>query len=179
MKRNPYVILCGYTGEMTEYFVGLLGGFQGSREISPVEKTSLCDVLHLPYGPLLSWLHQHRQTNNTYKCERCRFYNSIPVGVIVTSFKAELVRFRKETERSCTCDSRRLDAMIQQALHFKVKKTKPNTLKSWKKRAKPQKEQQQNKGSYTLASTRAPVWLPWLGCWSCRREQHEPAGNAT
>lgn len=107
---------------MTEYFVGLLGGFQGSREISPVEKTSLCDVLHLPYVPLLSWPHQHRQTNNTYKCERCRFYNSIPVGVMVTSFKAELVRFRKETEHGCTCDSRRLDATIQQALHFKVKK---------------------------------------------------------
>lgn len=90
-------ILHGYIGKMTEYFVGFLWRLSGKR--GNKRKASLYDMLHLPYGPLLSWLHQHRQTNNTYKCEMCRFRNSIPVGVIVTSFKTELVRFGEETER--------------------------------------------------------------------------------
>lgn len=51
--------------------------------------------------------------------------------------------------------------MIRQALHFRVTKTQ-NKQPTGKKRAKPQKEQEQNKGGYTLASTRVPVCLLWL-----------------
>ena len=149
-----------------------LSGKWGNK---PSRKTSFCHVLHLQYGPLLSWLHQRRQTNNTYKCEICRYYNSIPVGVIVTGFKTELGRFRKETGCCCTCDSSRLDATIQEVLYFKVKK-KMKALKSCKKRAEPRKEQQQKAASYTLANTRAPTLLLWLDCWSSQREAHDPAG---
>lgn len=78
----------------------------------PSRHTSLCHMLHLQYGLLLYWLRQLRQTYNTYKCEICRFYNRIPVGVILTGFTTELGRFRTDTECCCTCDSSRLHAMI-------------------------------------------------------------------
>lgn len=160
-------------------FCWLTWWLSGKRGNKPSRKTSPCDMLHLPYGPLLSWLHQHRQTNNTYKCEMCRFHNSIPVGVIVTSFKTELVRFGNETERGCTCDSRRLDALTPQALHFRVKTKKTtNQLKSWKKKEKKSQASERTtpeQSSYILASTRACVAsvaglleLPGRRAWASR-----------
>jgi len=162
VKKNPHLISYGYSGKITEYFLGLLYGSLESREISPAEKLP-SHMLHLQYGPLLSRLHQRRQSNNTYKCEICMFYNSIPVGVTVTSSKAELGRFRKETECCCTCDSSGLDPTTQKVLYFKVKK-KMKALDSCKNRVERQEEQQQKEAGYTLASARAPRWLLRLDC---------------
>lgn len=110
-------------------FCWLTWWLSGKRRNKPRRKTSLCDKMHVPYGPLLSWVHQHRKTNNTYKCDMCRFHNSIPVGVIVTSFKTELVRFGNETERGCTCNSRRWPHRPW----ISEFKTNNNQLEFWKK----------------------------------------------
>lgn len=36
-KKNPHLVLSGYIGKLTKYFVGLLYGFQESGEISPAD----------------------------------------------------------------------------------------------------------------------------------------------
>lgn len=135
VKKKKIHTLYVYTGKITEYFVGWLYGFQEGGEIS---QTSFCDMLHLQYGPLVSWLHQCRQTNNTYKREICRCYNSIPVGVIVTGFKTKLGRFRKETmllylwQQQAGCNDPRGPI-------FHSKKENESTEVLQKKRAEPQK----------------------------------------
>lgn len=67
-KSTPYLIWLHW--ENYRIFCWLTLWLSGKWGNKPSRKTSLCYMLHLQYGPLLSRLHQRRQTNT---CEICRF----------------------------------------------------------------------------------------------------------